>query len=156
METLKYQKQVNVSELIPLHGNSYIFIGMPLLELNKILWNHYSVFGEQSNDGYCMFYNITIKRSIRVSIDVLKQVIYRIDFVGDYKGTYQGIGIGSTIGELKSVRPDISFDEEYVLVGSIPYDFIIKINNQDKTISSIDEILNNKIVQITVENKSLL
>lgn len=156
METLEFQKKLNKASIMALYGNEFIYLGMPLSELNDILYNHYGVYGEQCNEGYCMFYNIVIKRSMKIHIEILKQVIYKIDFIGDYEGTYNGIGVGNTISDLLEIRSDVYFDEEYILVGKYPYDFIIRINNYDNTIYSLEEVLNNKIIGITVENKSLL
>jgi len=51
METVEFKKRANGLPIIALHGNEIFYIGMPLQELNDILWNHYAVHGEQQNDG---------------------------------------------------------------------------------------------------------
>jgi hypothetical protein len=149
------KREITLLELIPIFGNNYINLRMSLFELNDILWNNYCIFGEQKNTGYCMFYEISIESSIKIYIDILKQNIYEIDFFGNYKGTYKGVGIGSTIRDLLKVREDIYFDEQYILVGKFPYDFVIRVDNDNSTIYELEQVLDNKIIEITVENKSL-
>lgn len=156
MEAIEFQKKANNASLVPLYGTEYFYLGMPLEELNQILWDYYAIHGEQSSEGFCLFYHITLKRSIRISIDVLTQSVFSIAFLQDYKGTYEGIGLGSSVQELLAIRSDVSFDEEYLMVGAYPYDFVLKINNQDHIIYSLDEVMQHKITQIVVENKALL
>lgn len=156
METIEFKDAAYASPIVPFHGNEYFYIGMPLEVLNKLLWTHYSVYGEQQNDGFCLLYNILLDKSIRISIDILKKQVYRIEFLRDYKGSFDNIKIGSTIKELCDLRGDVFFDEEFILVGKFPYDYIIKINNLGNTIYSLDEVMNNYITSIIVENKDVL
>ncbi|MFK7002218.1 hypothetical protein V3Q90_15965 [Flavobacterium oreochromis] len=153
METIEFKNKVNKLQIIPLHGNDVFYIGMPLQDLNTILWNHYALYGEQNNYGYCLFYHIQLANSIRISLDIIKQQVYRIEFLREYKGFYYSIGIGSTIKELCDLRNDIFFDEQYVLVGKYPYDFIIEIDNLDNTIYNLSDVYSNRITKIIVENK---
>ncbi len=156
METIEFKRKANILPIIPLYGNDLFYIGMPLQDLNQILWTHYAVHGEQYNGGFCMMYNIQLDKSIKITLDIIKQQVYRIEFLREYKGKFDGIGIGSTINEVCASRNDIFFDEQYILVGNYPYDFILEINNLGNTIYSLQEVQLNIITKIIVENKNIL
>lgn len=156
METIEFKKKAYTLSIIPLYGNDIFYIGMPLQDLNTILWNHYAIHGEQKNDGYCMIYNIQLENCLRIVLDIIKQQIYRIEFLREYKGKFNGVGIGSTIGELCETRSDIFFDEQCVLVGKYPYDFILEIDNHGNTIYNLSDVYSNRITKIIVENKAIL
>lgn len=155
METVDFKKKIYGLPIIPLFGNEIFHIGMRLDDLNSILWEHYSVYGEQHNDGFCLIYNIQLESSIKLSLDILNSHVFRIEFLRDYRGRFEGIGIGSTIKELCEKRDDVYFDEEYIMVGEYPYDFIISIDNFGNSIYSLESVYSNKITKIVVENKSI-
>jgi len=148
MEGIEYLKKNKQLPIVPFYGNDFIYIGMSLKELNDILWDYYLPHQTHTSGVYLML-RIILDDCICVRIDVVKQVVYAVDFIGSYKGKYQEkIGIGSTVSELQEFRDDVSFDEEYVMIGNHPYDLIFKINNQSKTIYSLDEVRNNTITEI--------
>ena len=156
METLEFKTRLFSLPIKQLSGNELIYIGMPLDELNSLLWDHFAVSGEQKNDGFCLFYNIKLEETIRLTLDILKQQVYRIEFLNRYKGKFDTIGIGSTIEELCAIKDNVFFDEQYVLVGSYPYDFILEIDNSGSNIYNLQDVLSNTITKIIVENKEIL
>jgi hypothetical protein len=156
METIEFKTKVYRLPIIALHGNEVFYIGMPFQDLNEILWKHYAVHGEQQNDGFCMIYNIQLEKSIKLTLDIVKRQVYRIEFLREYKGQFYGLGIGCTIKELCDWRNDIHFDEQYILVGQYPYDYILEINNFENTIYNLEDVYENKITKIIVENKKIL
>lgn len=154
-----YEKEIDnilSQELFPNKGSSIIYLDMPIAELNDKILVFSKLYSDQENDGYQLFYVLKLWRSIAISFDILNNRIIEVSFYGNYKGTYNGIGIGSTIRQLLKVRNDVYFDEQYILVGKFPWDFILKIDNNDSTIYNLDDVLDNKIIEITVEDKSLL
>ncbi len=157
METINFKKQLYNLPITPFHGNDFLYIGMPLEQLDDILRTHFAIYGEQSNTGYCLTYWIKLEDKIRIKLNILKQKIYRIEFLTGYNGaTIDGIRIGSTVKELCDSRNDIYFDEQYILVGKYPYELVIEIDNNDNTIYSLEEVYNNKITKIIVENREIL
>lgn len=156
METVEFKRKIYRLPIIPLHGNEVFHIGMSLDTLNDILWSHYAVHGEQQNDGFCLIYNIQLEKTIKLTLDIIKHQVYRIEFLREYKGLFEGLGIGSTVKELCEKRKDVFFDEEYIIVGQYPYDYILEIDNLGNAIYNLNDVYENRITKIIVENKKVL
>lgn len=144
-------------ELLPKIGNELFFCGMSLSNLKIIamaftykkhyitecgFFSHYFIFGN------------SIKLRISISDSTEKCRIDEITFLGNYNGKYKGVGIGSKVSDLLKIREDIYVDEEYILVGTYPYDFIIKVDSNN-SIESLDSIKNNLITHIIVEQRQV-
>jgi hypothetical protein len=152
-------------ELIPSLGNELLFCMMPIEEL-KLIWDSYNLFVFKKTNKYIMpisrsfnmFFSFDSNIEVRLVINIKTSLasVISVSFRNNYVGKYNGIGIGSTIRELLEVRSDVYFDEQFILVGKFPYDFILKIDNDDSTIYNLDDVIDNKIIEITVEDKSLL
>jgi len=141
-------------DLIPGKGNQIFYSGMPLMELKMITgaftYNKHYVTGT----GWfsCSFiFGDAIEVIVSINPETSVARVNRIKFYGIYTGTYQGIGIGITIEALLRVSDRISFDEEFILIGKYPYDFIVEIDNDRNTIYSLDDVKTNKITAIIIQ-----
>lgn len=146
-------EEILSKELFPGRGSENVYLRMPINKLNDEVLAYSKKFQDQENDGYQLYYVLKLWQSIAITFDVLNNYICEISFSGNYRGTYQGIGIGSTIRELMKVREDVYFDEQYILVGKSPSDFILRIDNENGTIYNLEDVLDKKIIEITVKDR---
>lgn len=92
--------------------------------------------------------------SLSVTVNIFTGKICAVTASGDYPGRLEGgIGIGSTISSLLDIRRDVRFDMEWIIVGD--YDLIIRVDNDDDTIYNLDQVRDNKIIEITIEDRTL-
>jgi hypothetical protein len=88
--------------------------------------------------------------SMEFYFDLNTSLLVQIDLFGAFQGKYQGIiGIGNTIGEVRAIRPDISIDDEFAMLGeSWCLNFVA---NEDLTsLHSREKINACKIVSISI------
>jgi len=99
---------------------------------------------------YPRLFEYVYKDSLSLYIDIVQGVLVRIDLCNNFQGLYEEcIGIGSTVGELRQIRKDISFDEAYLLVGQNA-ELILRLN-VESDIDNLDDVIDNKIELITLE-----
>ena len=104
---------------------------------------------------YPKYYEYSLDESLILLVNIFTTKICKITAQKMYEGKYlDKIGIGTPIAKILEIRSDVSFDMENVIIGE-DYDLILRIDNDDNTIYSLDEIINNKIIEIIVEDRSL-
>jgi len=145
-------------ELIPGSGNEVFFCGMPLAELRIIAGaftynKHYTTGPGWFSSSF--IFGDAIAVTVSINPETSMAWVSRIRFYGSYAGTYKGIGIGMTVEELLDASDNVFFDEEFILIGKYPYDFIIEIDNERNTIYSLEDVKSNKITAIITEKQTM-
>jgi hypothetical protein len=104
---------------------------------------------------YPKYYEYCLLESLTVLVNIFSAAVCKVTAQNRYEGKYlDKIGIGTPIGTLLEVRSDVSFDMEHVMIGE-DCDLVLRIDNDDSTIHSLDEIVHNRIIEIIVEDRKL-
>lgn len=74
-------------------------------------------------------------------------LIVRIEVTGRYQGTVRGIGIGSTVRDVQTAFPAVTFDEDLVEV--VDLDLAFTINAADG-FADLDEVADNRVTSIRI------
>ena len=94
-------------------------------------------------------YEYILWDSISIGVDVFSGIVVRIEVYNQFRGKYMDqIGIGSSVANLDTVREDLSFGEDRIVVGD--GDFIM-VTDYDDDIPYIEAVMDNKIERIRVE-----
>lgn len=104
---------------------------------------------------YPKYYEYCLLESLTLVVNIFSTAVCKVTAQNKYEGKFLDmIGIGTPIAKLLEIRSDVSFDMEHVIVGD-DYDLMLRIDNDDNTIHSLDEISHNRIVEIIVEDRKL-
>ena len=100
------------------------------------------------------FMSYTYKNSLEVIVNVHLGCITTLKFKGNYRGKLWGkVGIGDTVQTLMNHQDNISFDEEFLLIGN-NYDLLIEIDNDRQSIDHLETVKDHKITVISVSNEA--
>lgn len=135
--------------IFPGVGVGAIKLGLSIHDLYPLI-NEIDHFDIDVKAYYPRLFEYIYRKSLGLYVDIVKGKLVRIDLCCDYKGTYLNtIGIGSKIRDLRELRSDISFDEEYVLVGENS-ELIIRTDYAEQ-IEDLDSINDATICMMTIE-----
>jgi hypothetical protein len=135
--------------IYPGAGVGDIKLGLSIQDLFPLIkeMNHFEMVVKAY---YPRLFEYVYRGSLSMYVDIVRGKLVRIDLCCDYKGTYSNtIGIGSKIGDLRKLRSDIFFDEEYILVGE-NNELIIR-TDYDEQIEDLDSINDATISTISIE-----
>lgn len=97
---------------------------------------------------YPRLFEYRYRESLCLFIDIVTARLVRIDLEPGYVGTYDGVGVGSSVGELRALRSDLSWDEEWVIVGEFDMSALV---DGVEVVSSIDDHLDSRIGALSIE-----
>jgi len=90
--------------------------------------------------------------SINIYIDVVSSKIVKITLYNKFEGKYlDEISLGNTVGQLRRLRSDLSFDDDNVMIGQYE---LIMVTDEDLT--SIDCDVDAAIIEMIVIRKPVL
>ncbi len=85
-------------------------------------------------------------------LDIVRSRLIRIDLADGFLGEYQGIHVGSTVSEMQTVMPDLSWDEDWVIAGP---DYALAAQlDIDGVVGGVDEVLDERIQLLSMEMKN--
>jgi len=108
-----------------------------------------------SINGSPDFLVYTYKSCIEFLVNIHIGLIVGMRFSQGYAGKLFGkVSIGDTVAQLKTVNEHIVFDEEFIGWDD-GFAIEFELDNNGESISTLEEVENNRIVSITVSNRGL-
>ncbi|MFC6225847.1 hypothetical protein ACFP2F_21560 [Hymenobacter artigasi] len=115
---------------------------LPLIEPNSLrqgAWEMEAVFPD--------WIRFTYRDTFHIYSLIYTGLIVRIEVTGAYQGTVRGIGIGSTVRDVQTAFPTVSFDEDVLEV--IDLDLAFTIDAADG-FADLDEVADNRVISIRI------
>jgi hypothetical protein len=101
---------------------------------------------------YPQVFEYCFRDALHLYLDIVRSRLIRIDLADGFLGEYQGIHVGSTVSEMQTVMPDLSWDEDWVIAGP---DYALAAQlDIDGVVGGVDEVLDERIQLLSMEMKN--